>query len=157
MQSLGRKHPARKLDQQRLGEKGYMHTYDWVPSMFIWNYHNTVSQLYPNIKLKVKKKKTGPEASWGKESGPLQLPHPPILAPHISANHIFAGASARGTRLRLPPNPTTALTQYYNKGEVWAGLPNGNSLCIFPESYYTVCTHRRSTQGWQCRFRSQTA
>ena len=45
-----------------LGENGYMYMFGWVPSLFIWNYHNTVSQLHPNtrwfgceeIKLKIK-------------------------------------------------------------------------------------------------------
>ena len=38
-----------------LGENGYMYTYGWVPSLSTWNYHDTVSQLYSNIKLKDKK------------------------------------------------------------------------------------------------------
>ena len=38
-----------------LGENGYMYTYGWVPLLSTWNYHDTVSQLYSNIKLKDKK------------------------------------------------------------------------------------------------------
>ena len=35
------------------GENGYIDTYDWVPSLSTWNYHNIVNQLYPSIKQKV--------------------------------------------------------------------------------------------------------
>ena len=28
-----------------LGENGYMYMYGWIPSLFIWNYHNIVNQL----------------------------------------------------------------------------------------------------------------
>ena len=38
------------------GENGYMYTCGWVPSLYIWNYHDVVNQPYPDIKLKVKKK-----------------------------------------------------------------------------------------------------
>ena len=41
-----------------LGENGYMYIYGWVLLLFTWNYHNIVNWLYPNTKLKVKKKKT---------------------------------------------------------------------------------------------------
>ena len=30
-----------------LGENGYMYMYDWVPSLFTWNYHRIVNWLYP--------------------------------------------------------------------------------------------------------------
>ena len=40
-----------------LGENRYMHMYDWVPSLFTWNYHSIVNWLYPITKLIVKKKK----------------------------------------------------------------------------------------------------
>ena len=33
-----------------LGENGYMYVYDWVPSLFTWNYHEIVNWLYPNTK-----------------------------------------------------------------------------------------------------------
>ena len=33
-----------------LGENGYMYMYGWVPSLFTWNHHNIVNQLYPSIK-----------------------------------------------------------------------------------------------------------
>ena len=36
-----------------LGENGYMCICGWVPSLFTWNYHHIVNQLYPNRKLKV--------------------------------------------------------------------------------------------------------
>ena len=39
--------------EESLGETGYMYMYGWVPSLFTWNYHNTVNQLYPNTKYKV--------------------------------------------------------------------------------------------------------
>ena len=39
--------------ERSLGENGYMYIYGWVPSLFTWNYHNIVNQLYPNTKLKV--------------------------------------------------------------------------------------------------------
>ena len=42
--------------ERRLGENGYIYMYGWVPLLSTWNYHNIVNQLYPNIKLKVKKK-----------------------------------------------------------------------------------------------------
>ena len=42
-----------------LGESAYMYMYGWVPSLFTWNYHNTVNQLYANTKLKKKPKKLG--------------------------------------------------------------------------------------------------
>ena len=35
-----------------LGQNGYMCMYGWVPSLFTWNCHNSVNQLYTNIKLK---------------------------------------------------------------------------------------------------------
>ena len=41
-----------------LGENGYMSMCGWVPSLFTWNYHNIVNQLYPITKQKLKKKKT---------------------------------------------------------------------------------------------------
>ena len=40
-----------------LAENGYMYTYGWVPLLFTWNYCNIVSRLYPNTKLKVKRKR----------------------------------------------------------------------------------------------------
>jgi len=40
-----------------LGENVFMYTYGYIPSLFIWNYHNIVDQLYWNTILKVKKKK----------------------------------------------------------------------------------------------------
>ena len=36
-----------------LGENGYMCMCGWVPSLFTWNYHHIVNQLYLNRKLKV--------------------------------------------------------------------------------------------------------
>ena len=33
-----------------LGKNQYMYTYDWIPSVFTWNYHNVVNWLYPNTK-----------------------------------------------------------------------------------------------------------
>ena len=36
-----------------LEKNGYMHMYDWVPLLFIWNYHNIVYWVYPNTKQKV--------------------------------------------------------------------------------------------------------
>lgn len=96
-QSLGRKHPTRKLDQRHPGQE-------------VW--HPTA-------------------------------PQPPILAPHVSLNHFFAGDPALGTRPRPPPNPSTTVAQHYNEVEVWAGLPSGNCLYIFPVSYYyTECIHK---------------
>ena len=38
-------------------ESEWIHAYGWVPSPCTRNYHNIVNQLYPNIKLKVKKNK----------------------------------------------------------------------------------------------------
>ena len=40
-----------------LGKKGYVCMYSWVPSLFTWNYHNIVNQLYPNKLKSFKKKK----------------------------------------------------------------------------------------------------
>ena len=39
-----------------LGENGYMYMYDWVPSLFTWNYHKVGNQLYPKTKYKIEKK-----------------------------------------------------------------------------------------------------
>ena len=36
--------------EENSGENGYMYVYGWVPSLFIWNYHNIVNQLYHNTK-----------------------------------------------------------------------------------------------------------
>ena len=36
-----------------LGENEYMHMYGWIRLLSTWNYHNTVNQLYFNIKLNV--------------------------------------------------------------------------------------------------------
>ena len=36
----------------RLEENGCMYLYGWVPSLFTWNYHNIVNQLYANTKEK---------------------------------------------------------------------------------------------------------
>ena len=49
--------------ERGLGENGYMYMYGWVPSLFIWNYHNIVNQLYSNTKcfFVLKKKK---RAMW---------------------------------------------------------------------------------------------
>ena len=41
-----------------LRKNGYMCMYAWAPSLFTWNYHSIVNQLYPNIKFKKKEKKT---------------------------------------------------------------------------------------------------
>ena len=38
-------------------ERGYMYMYGRVPSLSTGNHHNIVNWLYPNIKLKVQKKK----------------------------------------------------------------------------------------------------
>ena len=35
-----------------LGESGYVYTYGWVPLPFTWNYHNIVSQV--NLQYKIK-------------------------------------------------------------------------------------------------------
>ena len=35
-----------------------MYVYGWTPSLFIWNDHRTVNQLYPNTKQSFKKTKT---------------------------------------------------------------------------------------------------
>ena len=35
---------------RNLGENGHMYMYDWAPSLFTWNYHNIVNQLYPKTK-----------------------------------------------------------------------------------------------------------
>ena len=40
-----------------LGKNGCMYMDGWVPSLFIWNYHNIVNQLYPNTKSLKKFKK----------------------------------------------------------------------------------------------------
>ena len=40
-----------------LGENGCVYMYGWVPSLFIWDYHNIVNRLYPTTKLKVFKNK----------------------------------------------------------------------------------------------------
>ena len=32
----------------------YIYMYGWIPSLFNWNYHNIVNQLYPNTKKKFK-------------------------------------------------------------------------------------------------------
>ena len=42
------------------GENGYMYMYDWVPSLFTWNYGNIVNQLCPNTDKKFKRKKELP-------------------------------------------------------------------------------------------------
>ena len=36
--------------ERGLGENGYMYMYGWVPSLFIWSYHNIVSRLYAKTK-----------------------------------------------------------------------------------------------------------
>ena len=33
-----------------LGKNRYMYVYDWVPLLFIWNYHSIVNWLYPITK-----------------------------------------------------------------------------------------------------------
>ena len=45
-----------------LRKNGYMCMYAWAPSLFTWNYHSIVNQLYPNIKFKKKEKKNS--FSW---------------------------------------------------------------------------------------------
>ena len=40
--------------ERGLGDNRDMFMYSWVPSLFIWNYHNIVDWLYPNTKLKFK-------------------------------------------------------------------------------------------------------
>ena len=43
------------------GEKnGYMYIYGCASSLFTWNYHNIVNQLYPNTKQKVLKSNKAP-------------------------------------------------------------------------------------------------
>ena len=39
-----------------LGENGYIYMFRWISLLFPWNYLNTVNQIYPNTKEKVKKK-----------------------------------------------------------------------------------------------------
>ena len=36
--------------ERSLGENGHMYMDGWVPSLFIWNYHNIVNWFYHNIK-----------------------------------------------------------------------------------------------------------
>ena len=38
-----------------LGEKGYMAKYDWVPSLFTWDYHNIVNQQQQKKKKQLNK------------------------------------------------------------------------------------------------------
>ena len=52
-------------------ENGYMYIYDWVPLLFPWNHCHIVNRLYPNIKLKVKKKKKGTAAEASKLTASL--------------------------------------------------------------------------------------
>ena len=40
-----------------LRENGYTYICGWVPSLFIWNYHKIINQLYPKRKQKVQKEK----------------------------------------------------------------------------------------------------
>ena len=42
--------------EEGFGENGYMYMYGWVPSLFTWNYHNIVNQVYSNMKQKIKEK-----------------------------------------------------------------------------------------------------
>ena len=39
-------------EERSWGENGCLYMHGWVSSLFIWNYHNMVNWLYPNIKLK---------------------------------------------------------------------------------------------------------
>ena len=39
-----------------LGENGYMYMDGWVPSLFTWNSHNIVNQLFPQYKIESLKK-----------------------------------------------------------------------------------------------------
>ena len=53
--------------ERTLYENGYRYMYGWAPSLFTWNYHNTVIQLYPNTKQKIqqeKKKKHPDKIMW---------------------------------------------------------------------------------------------
>ena len=38
------------LDGRGVGRRMDVYMYGWVPSLFMWNSHNVVSQLYPNTK-----------------------------------------------------------------------------------------------------------
>ena len=53
-----------------LRETGYIFMYGWVPSLFTWNYHNTVNWLYPNKNKKLKKKDVWRTFSFGVELFP---------------------------------------------------------------------------------------
>ena len=46
---------AAQMEAGGLGENGYMYMYDWVPSLFTWNYHKVGNQLYPKTKYKIQK------------------------------------------------------------------------------------------------------
>ena len=37
-------------------ENEYLYMYDWVPSLFTWNYDNIVNWLYPKTKYKIQKR-----------------------------------------------------------------------------------------------------
>ena len=43
--------------KRSLGKNGCIYMYGWVPSLFIWNYHNIINWLYPNTEFKVFLKK----------------------------------------------------------------------------------------------------
>ena len=44
--------------EKGLEENGYMYMYGWGSSLFTWNYHNIVDQLYAHIKEVSSKNKT---------------------------------------------------------------------------------------------------
>ena len=44
--------------EKNLKKNRYVYMYNWITLLYTWNYHNTVNQLYSNIKLKVFKKST---------------------------------------------------------------------------------------------------
>ena len=98
-----------------LGENRYRSLCGWVPSLFIWNYHNIVNQLYFSTKYKVEKKKR-------KKTLPQTIPTYLCVVLRQSQLSLPMEAGAESQPSLSKPQPTQQ-----------AGVPWGPRRCrVFP-------------------------
>ena len=61
----------------------YMYPYDWVPPLFTWNHHSIITQLFSNIKYKIKKNNN---RTWNMDENNIQIVEDSKLQPLLLDN-----------------------------------------------------------------------
>ena len=75
-----------------LGENGYRYMYDWIPSLFTWNYHNIINWLYTptqNKNLKTKKVLATPSTPPPPRGRSLAVSQEKVLREHNRAGSLI--------------------------------------------------------------------